>query len=154
MTPAPCSISHRAWGTRADTSRPPASGRQKMSGGRSVMCVNRSVQTDPQPGAQPLRLMNADDVAEVLGITKKTVHKLVRDGKLGCVEITERDRRFTAEQVREFIDGHSKPVRIDKPKPVTVESRPWKGGGRQGSTKSTEARTNGSLVKELHELCR
>jgi predicted site-specific integrase-resolvase len=40
-------------------------------------------------------LLDAKDVARLLGISAKTVHKRVREGKLGCVQVTPKDRRFT-----------------------------------------------------------
>jgi hypothetical protein len=46
------------------------------------MVENRSAKTDPQPGAAMPQLMNAQDVALILKIAPKTVHKLVRKGKL------------------------------------------------------------------------
>jgi excisionase family DNA binding protein len=46
------------------------------------------------------RLLSPEDVAEILGISVKTVNKLAREGKLGCVQVTDRERRFTEEQVR------------------------------------------------------
>ena len=49
-------------------------------------------------GRQDLpKLLSPRDVAQLLGISVKTVHKLVRDGKLGCVQVTARDRRFCRE---------------------------------------------------------
>ncbi|MEW6350751.1 MAG: helix-turn-helix domain-containing protein [Thermodesulfobacteriota bacterium] len=78
------------------------------------MDANRSVKTDPEPGAALPQLMNGEDVAKILGIAKKTVHKLVREGKLGCVQVTEKDRRFTREQVQAYIDSQSVDVRIDR----------------------------------------
>jgi len=46
------------------------------------MVENWSAKTDPQPGAAVPQLMNAQDVALILKIAPKTVHKLVRRGKL------------------------------------------------------------------------
>ncbi len=40
-------------------------------------------------------LLSAKDVADILGISAKMVNKLVREGKLGCVQITAKERRFT-----------------------------------------------------------
>ncbi len=40
-------------------------------------------------------LLHTCDVATLLGISAKTVHKLVREGKLPCVQVTARERRFT-----------------------------------------------------------
>jgi hypothetical protein len=46
-------------------------------------------------------LLNVSDVATFLGVAAKTVHKLVREKKLACVQVTSRDRPFTSEQVQE-----------------------------------------------------
>jgi excisionase family DNA binding protein len=40
-------------------------------------------------------LSQVSDVAQMLGISSKTVHKLVREGKLPCVQVTALERRFT-----------------------------------------------------------
>jgi excisionase family DNA binding protein len=71
------------------------------------MVENRSAKTDPQPEAAMPQLMDAQDVALILKIAPKTVHKLVREGKLGCVQVTEKDRRFTREQVQAYIDSRT-----------------------------------------------
>jgi DNA-directed RNA polymerase specialized sigma24 family protein len=42
-------------------------------------------------------LFSAGDVAEILGVSTKAVHKLVREGKLACVQVTARDGRSTEE---------------------------------------------------------
>jgi excisionase family DNA binding protein len=47
------------------------------------------------------KLLSTRDVAEILGISVKTVNKLVRDVKLGCVQVTTKERRFTEDQVGE-----------------------------------------------------
>ena len=75
-------------------------------------------------------LLDAQEVALVLRIGVKTVHKLVREKKLACVQVTARDRRFTQEQVQEYIRSQSTPVRVDKRDPRPVSSSPKKGGGR------------------------
>jgi hypothetical protein len=46
------------------------------------MFENRSAKTDPQPGAAMPQLMDAQDVSLILEIAPKTVHELVRRGKL------------------------------------------------------------------------
>ena len=88
---------------------------------------NWSAKTDPQPGAAMPQLMNAQDVALILKIAPKTVHKLVRRGKLGCVQVTAKERRFTEEQVQEYIESRTieRPVDRKSPKPVDF---PRKGG--------------------------
>ena len=40
------------------------------------------------------RLLSARDVAEILGISVKTVNKLVREGKLGCVQVTSKGEKI------------------------------------------------------------
>jgi excisionase family DNA binding protein len=74
------------------------------------------------------RLLSAKDVAEILGISVKTVNKLVRAGKLACVQVTTKERRFMEEQVRAYIEAQSKEVRVDTRMPVRVKSAPPKGG--------------------------
>ena len=39
-------------------------------------------------------LLQTCDVATLLGISIKTVHKLAREGKLPCVQVTARERRL------------------------------------------------------------
>ncbi len=99
-------------------------------------------------------LYDAEEVARILGIARKTVHKLVRLGKLGCIKVTEKDRRFTREQVQAYIDSVSVEPRIDKKSAKPVGSTPPKGGGENCRAKSFEAQVEGSLVKELKTLCR
>jgi excisionase family DNA binding protein len=89
------------------------------------------------------RLLSPKDVAEILGISVKTVNKLVRDGKLGCVQVTARERRFTEEQVRAYIDAQSRrpeEVRIDTPRTRRVSSEPKKGGARSFGVSKADLR--------------
>jgi excisionase family DNA binding protein len=77
--------------------------------------------------SQIRKLLTAKDVAEILGIVAKTVNKLVREGKLGCVQVTAKERRFTEEQVERFVESRSieRPVDRMSPKPLDF---PRKGG--------------------------
>ena len=77
-------------------------------------------------------LWQASDVAQILGIRVKTVHNLVRKGKLACVQVTVRERRFTQEQVHEYIRSQSTEVRVDK-KPLGPVSSPARKGGEKSS---------------------
>ena len=52
-------------------------------------------------------LMTAWDVARILGIGRSTVHQLVKEGRLACVQVTKRTRRFTREMVEEFIKSET-----------------------------------------------
>jgi excisionase family DNA binding protein len=49
------------------------------------------------------KLLTAKDVGKILGISAKAVNKLAREGRLGHVKITARERRFTKELVEEFV---------------------------------------------------
>jgi len=118
--------------------------RKRRVGGREML-ENRSAKTDPQPEVAMPQLMDAQDVALILKITPKTVHKLVRRGKLGCVQVTEKDRRFTREQVQAYIDAQSTEVRIDSQKPNRVRCLPPKGGEKSLGVSRT------SLLKEMSQ---
>src|SRR5208283_5884659 len=74
------------------------------------------------------KLLRAKDVAEILGISVKTVNKLVREAKLGCVQVTAKERRFTDDQIREYIESRSTKVQIDSITSDRVKSQPPKGG--------------------------
>ena len=89
------------------------------------------------------KLLSPKDVAEILGISVKTVHKLVREGKLGCVQITSKERRFTEGQVSAYIETQSKKpeeVRIDTPRTQQVSSQPKKGGERSFGVSKADLR--------------
>ncbi len=103
---------------------------------------NATGQCDLQP------LLKARDVAERLLVSEKTVHKLVREGRLACVQVTARDRRFTHEQVQEYIRSHSTEVRVDKKEPRPVSSYPKKGGAKSSGVSGT------GLAEEIRSLCR
>lgn len=94
------------------------------------------------------RLLSPKDEAEILGISVKTVHKLVRDRKLACVQVTAKERRFTWEQVRGYIEGQSRgiyQVRVDTPRVRQISSQPQKEG-----EKSLEF-SRRSLIEEMRQ---
>jgi excisionase family DNA binding protein len=93
-------------------------------------------------------LLRASEVAELLGVSLKTLHKLVREKKLACVQVTSRDRRFTLEQVQDYIRSQSTSVRVDKRDPRPVSSYPKKGGAKSIGVSGT------GLAKEIRSLCR
>ena len=53
------------------------------------------------------RLLSADDVGEILGISGEEVNNLAEQGKLGCVELTDNKRAYTMDLVAEFIEGET-----------------------------------------------
>ena len=85
-------------------------------------------------------LLRAPDVAVILGIAEKSVHKLAREGKLPCVQVTARERRFTPEQVQQYIESQSTGIRVDKKDPRPVSSRPKKGGAKSIGVSGTDLR--------------
>lgn len=85
-------------------------------------------------------LLGTPDVARILGVSLKTVHKLVRDKKLACVQVTARDRRFTHEQVQEYIRSQSTILRVDKKESRPVSSAPKKGGAKSVGCSRTDLR--------------
>jgi len=89
------------------------------------------------------KLLSVRHVAEILGISAKTVNKLAREGKLGCVQVTAKERRFTEEQVRAYIASQSKKpeeIRIDTPRARQVSSPPKKGGERSFGVSKADLR--------------
>lgn len=54
-----------------------------------------------------LRLLSEKEVGEILGVSVSTVNRLVREGRMGCVQIRTRRRRFTKELVEEFIEAET-----------------------------------------------
>ena len=89
------------------------------------------------------RLLTPAEVAEILGISAKTVHKLVRDGGLGCVQVTSKERRFTERQIRAYIEAQSQPPRVelvDMPRVRQVSSQQKKGGERSFGVSKADLR--------------
>ncbi|MGO9120586.1 MAG: helix-turn-helix domain-containing protein [Desulfomonilaceae bacterium] len=89
-------------------------------------------------------LLDAKDVARILKCSVKTVHKRVREGKLGCVQDNLKDRRFIGEQVQAYIEAQSTGVRVDRSKGKPVKSLPPKGG-----EKSSRIFDRANLRKEM-----
>jgi len=100
----------------------------------------------------PERMLFPYNVAEILGISEKDVHALVRSGRLECVQVTAKKRRFTEEQVQSFIENQTKrtvkPVDsksrrvVPSPKPITAK------GGGEGSTEAFSAK---ALRQEMRQ---
>jgi excisionase family DNA binding protein len=95
----------------------------------------------------PKLLITAEDVAKILGLSPKTVHKLVREGRLGCVQVTSKERRFTEEQVELYVASQTIHRPIDKITPPSL-SCPRKGGAKSSGVLSRQA-----LLEEMRK-CR
>jgi excisionase family DNA binding protein len=72
----------------------------------------------------PTQLMTVSEVAAALRVKEKTVHQLVRDGKLSCFQVTPRQRRFTADQVQVFLATRTMepPKMLDAPSGALLPS--------------------------------
>jgi excisionase family DNA binding protein len=105
-------------------------------------------QIDSSPWSASLSLLDAQEVALILGISVKTIHKLVREGSLPCVQVTARERRFSLEQIQQYIESQSTNIRVDKKDPRPVSSRPKKGGAKSSGVLSRQA-----LLQEMRK-CR
>ncbi len=105
---------------------------------------------DTHSAVDTVPLLRVRDAAAILGISPKTVNKLVREKKLSCVQITPRERRFTREQIQEYIQSQSTSVHVDKKDPRPVQS-PLKTGGLK---KKSAGDIGTDLVKEIRSLCR
>ncbi len=95
-------------------------------------------------------LLNSKEVATILKIAVKSVNKLVRQGKLACVQVTSRERRFTYDQIQQYIESQSTRIRVDKKEPRPVSSYLRKGGDR---AKSSGVFSRQALLEEMRK-CR
>ncbi|MBI5249461.1 MAG: helix-turn-helix domain-containing protein [Desulfomonile tiedjei] len=89
------------------------------------------------------KLLSVRDVAEILGISAKTVNKLVREGKLGCVQVTSKERRFSERQIQVYIEAQSNEpegLRVDMPQVRQVSSNLKKGGERSFGVSKADLR--------------
>ena len=68
------------------------------------------VQQPKKPGSISA-LLNASDVAAILGISTKTVHRLVHERNLACVQVTTRDRRCIHEDCAGYPRSFQEPGR-------------------------------------------
>ncbi len=103
--------------------------------------MSRELQQRQEVGAAELQVLwRVSDVARILALSSKSVHKLVRESKLPCVQVTARERRFTPEQVQQYIESRSTAIRVDKKAASPVSSRPKKGGEKSIGVSGTDLR--------------
>jgi len=93
-------------------------------------------------------LLKAEEVAKCLRVAPKTVHNLARKGEIGFVKVNGRDRRFTLEQVDDYIQRTSVSPRVDVTPKARVSSQ------TKGGKKSVGANGTGLLREEIKRLCR
>lgn len=81
-------------------------------------------------------LLTIQQTADILKVRPKTVHAYVREGKLGCVQLSPRERRIAPEQLKAFIESRTitPPKKIDAAagRPLTSSQRTLKGGEGKG----------------------
>ena len=82
------------------------------------------------------RFLTVEDLSERLGLSHKTIHQLVRDRKLSCVQVTSRKRFFLPEQLQEFIESRTiatpkSAVDSKTPKRLPSPAKSMKGGKAQ-----------------------
>ena len=96
------------------------------------------------------RFLTVEDVAEQLHVKPTAVHQYVRDGRLSCLQISPRERRFLPEHLDEFIDATTRQARTPTQLPVD-ERRKKRLPSPRKSRKMVEGGAN--LVEELRNLC-
>lgn len=98
-------------------------------------------------------LLTICEVGKMLGLSAKRIHGLVREGRIECVQLTARERRFLPEQIEAFVRGRTipQPKPIDKTASTRVtsdaKSLPKRGGGETDGN-STKAH---SLREEMRQ---
>lgn len=65
--------------------------------------------TTPLPEKESIRLLTAKEVAAALRLNEQTVYRLARTGKIPFLRIGTKAIRFDLEQVREALEGKSRP---------------------------------------------
>lgn len=77
-----------------------------------------STEQTEQTQHQPTRLLTVEDAAEALRVSPRKIHQLVREKALICVQLSARERRFTHEQIEEFITSRT----IGRPEKKTIDN--------------------------------
>jgi excisionase family DNA binding protein len=93
-------------------------------------------------------LLTPEHVAEYLGVKVKAVHRLVREGALACIQIAPRDRRFSEEQVQDYLRSRTVAVpskRIDSNRAGSLSSR----RGFTGKKLTGDLSARGELRREV-----
>ncbi|MEW6352217.1 MAG: helix-turn-helix domain-containing protein [Thermodesulfobacteriota bacterium] len=96
-----------------------------------------------------IELLSPSDVARTLALSERAVHKLVREGRLQCYQVTPRQRRFSPAQIEAFLDSRKTAL----PKPVdtsTARRLPSPRKPQQGREES-QGETAAALRKEMRQ---
>lgn len=63
------------------------------------------------PEASPIDWLTADDVARILGVSKRTVMRLAASGDLGFVQVAPGMRRWLPEHIDAYVKASTVPPR-------------------------------------------
>lgn len=69
--------------------------------------------------------MNVNEVAEALGVRPAMIHKLVRENRISCIEVTPRNRRFVRADITEYLASRRRtlPKKVDSaPRPQVIST--------------------------------
>ena len=91
-------------------------------------------------------LLKPEQTASVLGISKKTLHRLCREGRIGYVKINDKERGFRRDQIHDYIERRTVQPRIDNSLTTKVHSL-RKGGDKKKSIRGSRA----DLRKEMSQ---
>jgi excisionase family DNA binding protein len=91
-------------------------------------------------------IMKPEQAASLLGISKKTLHRLCREGRIGYVKINDKHRGFRRDQIHDYIERRTVQPRIDNSLTTKVHS-PRKGGDKKKSIRDSRA----DLRKEMSQ---
>jgi excisionase family DNA binding protein len=69
-------------------------------------------------------LKTAQEAAEILSISKKSIHALCRRGLLSYVRVNAKERRFTDQQLLEYVEAQTVPRKVDKTTAKRISSPP------------------------------
>ncbi len=92
-------------------------------------------------------LLEPEEAAQCLRTSVKNVHRLVRDGKLSCVQYSRKKRFFKKSHLDEFIEDHT----VAKAKSVDKKHLERLPSLKKGGAKSVEG-SGTDLAKEIRSL--
>lgn len=55
-----------------------------------------------------LKVYTTDEAAKILGVTRMTIHRYIKDGKLDCFKLGNRLVRITQGMLNDYIEKHRK----------------------------------------------
>jgi excisionase family DNA binding protein len=87
------------------------------AGGRKCLRMPTAHITPPPTTALPFQLLNTDEAAAALGLSRRSLQEYIANRELACVRIG-RSVRFHPQDLAEFVDRRR------------MKSHGWKGGAR------------------------